>query len=359
MPVSRTSLQKTFAILRQGLRARFSRVDSRSADRYLIVQLASLGDVCLLLRSVRVLAAQGIGFDVVCREAYAPLWRHFFPDAEIFPVETESWQPPVLANLRSRLARRTYGAVFVTSLSPFAAFAESLVRAPRRFGIVEGGRFYRGSRLLYTGRYAAGVNEHVAQRYAGLFAMEFGQDAVRPVPLPLEKPAGDGYVLLHPGGKWKPRRWPVARFVELGQIIHRAGAKVVVVAHPQEQEILAAFTPVQEIGIQVAENIDQLLQAVASCTLFIGNDSGPAHLANLLGKQTIVLWGPGNDRRIRPLGENNTIIKKEIACRPCRQYVHPDRCEQGENLCLQMISVDEVFEKVQEKLSYKNAHVLP
>jgi len=56
-----------------------------------------------------------------------------------------------------------------------------------------------------------------------------------------------------------------------------------------------------------------------------------------------VFWGPGDYHRIRPLGENVKIFKVDVPCRPCRQYVHEDRCERGENVCLRMIRPGEVI----------------
>jgi heptosyltransferase-2 len=81
---------------------------------------------------------------------------------------------------------------------------------------------------------------------------------------------------------------------------------------------------------------------------FIGNDSGPAHYAALIGRPTFVLWGPGNYERVRPLGRNVHVFKKELPCRPCRQ--RGDRCIRGTNECLQMIGVDEVFETFRKKV---------
>ncbi|NTV45745.1 MAG: glycosyltransferase family 9 protein, partial [Chlorobiales bacterium] len=99
-------------------------------------------------------------------------------------------------------------------------------------------------------------------------------------------------------------------------------------------------------GLTTLRDLAYLFRRAA---LLITTDSGPMHLANLYRKQTIVLWGPGNYERIRPLGENNTVLIKEIECRPCRQYKDPERCEQGENICLQSISVEDVLAVLEKK----------
>ena len=75
------------------------------------------------------------------------------------------------------------------------------------------------------------------------------------------------------------------------------------------------------------------------------------HLANLYGKRTIILWGPGSYERIHPIGGNNRILIREIDCRPCRQYITEDHCERGTNECLQRITVEDVIAEADRLLS--------
>ncbi|MBD3166437.1 hypothetical protein GF324_07555 [bacterium] len=123
------------------------------------------------------------------------------------------------------------------------------------------------------------------------------------------------------------------------------GREVRLLVHDSETDLIEAFRPLEAIAgiaLEQTETLHDLIGAVRGCELFIGNDSGPMHLANIYGKRTIILWGPGNYERIRPLGTNNTILIKPISCRPCKQYIHPDRCERGINECLLRIAVKEV-----------------
>jgi ADP-heptose:LPS heptosyltransferase len=89
-------------------------------------------------------------------------------------------------------------------------------------------------------------------------------------------------------------------------------------------------------------SIDELMTEIETSMAFIGNDSGPAHYAALIGKPTTVIWGPGYLERIHPIGKNVQICIIEANCRPCRQK--GDVCKNGKNNCLVDISVDKVME---------------
>jgi len=63
----------------------------------------------------------------------------------------------------------------------------------------------------------------------------------------------------------------------------------------------------------------ELFAAVAKrASVFIGLDSMPAHLAASFNTPTVVVWCGINDPvQWRPVGENVSIIKKDVACAPC------------------------------------------
>jgi ADP-heptose:LPS heptosyltransferase len=246
-----------------------------------------------------------------------------------------------------------YKAVFAVSISPMAAFLSSFVHAGRRLGMIEGGHYYKGSRLLFSEVYNAPFNEHVSKRFDNLFSLQLPGFSSQKTRFQSIEQSGTPYVLIHPGGKWRPRRWPPENYWEIMLSIAQNGYPVKIVVHHSEGDLLDFFAErslPNQVTLCKTNKLEDLISLVKGCTLYLGNDSGPMHLANLYSKKTVILWGPGNYMRIRPIGSNNTIIMKDIACRPCRQYIHPDRCERGNNVCMQLISTEEVCRIVEEKL---------
>lgn len=342
------SLQKKREIFVSGFIHKLRHSPRVTGRDLLIVHLDHLGDVCTLIPSVYPLL-NTYSISVVCKPGMEFVWKEFLPSIRVMPLQNAVWYSEHLIEELSTLLSMHYKAVVVPTITPYAAFLSSLATAEMRIGLIEGGRFFKGSRILYDRVYNAPKHEHVCTRFPKLFAMVDGtcrkpenpplRNAVLPKPM----------VLLHPGGKWKPRRWPAERFLEVAQQISANDVACAILIHESEQELQTFFAGIihnRKITLTLTRNAEDLVAAVRSCSLFIGNDSGPAHLANLLGKETIILWGPGNYDRIHPLGKNNDIIIKPTVCRPCRQYQDGENCRNGENVCLLAIEVEDVMERV-------------
>jgi ADP-heptose:LPS heptosyltransferase len=79
------------------------------------------------------------------------------------------------------------------------------------------------------------------------------------------------------------------------------------------------------------------------CDLFIGNDSGPAHVAAAVGTPTIAIFGSAVSAWYRPLGAHHRVIQvDDMPCRPCF-----DHCTQSENFCITGIPVERVLREVE------------
>ena len=346
------SVRKRALLYRQAVTNKLAPPNDSYNRKVLVIQLDHLGDVCTLIPVVASLTKL-FETDIVCKSGLEELWKEFLPETRVHPLQNSVWSPKIIHEQVPEIFNGAYEATFVATIAPFSGFLASLPISKKRYGLIENGKYYKGSSLIFNKVYNAPPEEHVSLRFKKLFEL-FPK-------VQLEPPQSDfshqgtahPYILIHPGGKWKPRRWPKERYVELARILAQKGNICIFLLHENEHDLLEYFgkvlIPEKNISISVTKNVLDLANAIRNCTLFIGNDSGPAHLANLYRKKSIILWGPGNYQRIRPLGDNNTILIQDIDCRPCRQYRNPDTCQQGENRCLLNISVQNVLDKVPNK----------
>jgi ADP-heptose:LPS heptosyltransferase len=129
-------------------------------------------------------------------------------------------------------------------------------------------------------------------------------------------PAGrshDGAVVIHPGAGKPEKCWPVERFIKLAEKLKRKRIAARVLLGEAEIEKWPADA-IEHIA-QAAEvhrpatPID-LLNQITSASAFVGNDSGPAHLAGIIGVPTIALFGTSPDRW-KPIGPKVTVIHRE------------------------------------------------
>ncbi len=90
---------------------------------------------------------------------------------------------------------------------------------------------------------------------------------------------------------------------------------------------------------------------LAQAALFVGNDSGPAHLAAALGAPTLTIFGSTNPNWTAPLGERAQIVGPHpVPCTPCYLKLCPIGLP-----CLKELTVDEVWREVLELSRGENA----
>jgi len=116
--------------------------------------------------------------------------------------------------------------------------------------------------------------------------------------------AGD-YLLIHPGSGSPAKNWPAERFCKLAKQLNESGRPVRVILGDVElerwpKETISAFESVAQI-VRPASLLE-LYSQIASASALIGNDSGPAHLAGIVGIPTVTLFASSKTTRWRPLG---------------------------------------------------------
>jgi len=169
---------------------------------------------------------------------------------------------------------------------------------------------------------------------------------------------GELLIAFGPGAGASKRHWPLSRFAGLGvwsqEVYH---AQLLIVGGPGEDALGKELQ--QELGDAAINIVGQTtLRHTAAllkrCQLFIGNDSGPIHIATAVGIPVIELschpksrspLSANSPKRFGPWGEKHTIIQPEIPISPCGQ-----ECISDHPHCILGITVDQVKQAVAEQL---------
>lgn len=164
--------------------------------------------------------------------------------------------------------------------------------------------------------------QHAARAYARALGVQAGlrvlADATRIVP-PRSAAAdalwtglGGPVLAMHPGAGATAKRWAACGFAGVAAWWRRAGGSVVTIAGPAESQ----DPPVTDGPVVRTWPLPDVAAILTRATLYLGNDSGVSHLAGAVGARGVVLFGPTDPRRWRPLGDRLVVL--------CAQSVGPE-----------------------------------
>lgn len=165
-------------------------------------------------------------------------------------------------------------------------------------------------------------------------------------------------VLLNPNASdlLPLRKWERGRFVALAQrILDRyPTARVAITGAPSERaaadEMCQTIASPRVISVAGQTSLRELLALYTLAAVMVTNDSGPAHFASLTPMHTVVLFGPETPLLFGSLSPSTTVIWKALACSPCVSVFNHRLSPCRNNVCMQQITVDEVFAAVADAL---------
>ncbi|MFH1227564.1 MAG: glycosyltransferase family 9 protein [Planctomycetota bacterium] len=168
---------------------------------------------------------------------------------------------------------------------------------------------------------------------------------------PLAGRPADRLVIIHPGtsafGAYK--RWAPDRYGQLAdRLISELKCQVLLSWGPGEKplvEQIAAGMKSKPIILDYSQSLKQLAVLLSKATLFIGSDSAPLHLANILRRPLIGLYGPKDPVVYGPWPNrpDAVVIRKELECSPCAKRACDSPVKGPEPKCMELITVDDVF----------------
>lgn len=165
-------------------------------------------------------------------------------------------------------------------------------------------------------------------------------------------------VVLAPGASESRKQWPAERFALVARALEKAGKEVVLVGTPSET-VLCSSIASQLQSPRVKDICGQLNYASLFCLLqqssgFVGNDSGPMHLAATAGIPVVVISCHPKDgdenyhqspRRFGPWGVPHRVLQPLTARAPCA-----DHCSANHSHCIEQISAGDVTEAILDLL---------
>ncbi|MBI3807267.1 MAG: putative lipopolysaccharide heptosyltransferase III [Nitrospirae bacterium] len=329
----------------------------------LIIKLRYIGDVLLATPTVRVIKAARPDVRVtmmVNRGTEDVLSGN--PDMdEILVLDKGSLaaQSQLVAGLR----RRRFDMVIDLTDGDRSAFLSWISGAPVRIGFNDEQR-WRGHYYTQVVQSVPGLRHRIDRDLEVLKPLGIQSDSKNPQLwlTPEEMSSADqlldqlgvqrsqSMVILQPGARYWFKAWPPERFAELAdRLTSRYGCQVLIGGSDQDIDLAQQIRQMAKSSLVIMAGrttIKQFAAIAKKSALFVGSDSGAMHIAAAVGTPVVALFGPSNPREWGPRGGPVEVLYKEIDCRSC---FHPT-CTRGEENCMRLIAVDEVFAAAQRLL---------
>jgi ADP-heptose:LPS heptosyltransferase len=164
-------------------------------------------------------------------------------------------------------------------------------------------------------------------------------------------PRGRGLlVALHASGGRAIKQWDPARFAEVARrLVDEQGATIVLTGAAGDRplvEIISAALPSRRV-IDLAGEVDllELLALLQQVDLLITGDTGPMHMAAVVGTPVVAVFGPSDPVRYAPRGPADRIVRVDLPCSPCNRIrLPPVRCVGHTPDCLVGVAADRVYD---------------
>jgi ADP-heptose:LPS heptosyltransferase len=292
----------------------------------LIIRLRSLGDLVLETPAIAALHSwrPDLRISVLVESRFAAVLERNPAIAELIFSSGSAMQTA------RKLRARHFPLVFNQHGGPRSAILTGFSGSPRRVGWT--GHQYSFMYKVHVpdakefyGREAVHTVEHrVSQFYwAGLprgpipNACAFPQpDAVQSLARKLaEKGIAPHapYAVLQPGARLPEMRWPVARFAELARWLREThGLASVVNLGARDTDVAAEVRPEMRDCTVIPNpplDIRELIALIAGSRIFIGNDSGPVHIAAALQRPSVAIYSVTDPVQWRPWQSPHRVVQ--------------------------------------------------
>ena len=247
---------------------------------------------------------------------------------------------------------KKYDLFFCLPDSLSAATMGAAINAKKSIGFKKNVRF-----LLLTNIYKKHKKLHRVEEYIDLLA-QFSKKKINvpPVYLQTNENKFSNTLIININSEASSRRLPKEKAISIINTIRKnIQHEIVLIGSPAESEFVMEVYQLLDDKKNISNlsgktSLQELVMLFASCKAVLSTDSGPAHLSNALNKNTLVLFGAGDELNTAPFNKDFCTVLRlgKLACEPCVN----NTCElYGIPECLLQLDEHIITEKIQEMLA--------
>lgn len=303
----------------------------------LIIHQGALGDVVLTFASILALRQQFERIDILCQGQIGKLAAKLGLVEKAYPLEAAYFVPLFSAQVDAKIKDlvSSYSRIVVFSFSfdlensIHQTSAKPCLRIPPR----------------PPARDSIHVTDFLLQKLISgrliesVIANDVVSDWQQKYAIRAERLIDALKIIIHPGSGSVRKRWPLARFLKLADILAEKGWEPQFLCGPAESDLEAEIRN-RNRQVHRFNELTDLADELKTAAGYIGNDSGVSHLAGFLGIPCVVIFGPTDPDRWKPPGLWIQVVRPELDCQPCFE-LEPHNCTRSE--CLTNASLESVL----------------
>ena len=293
----------------------------------LLVKLSSLGDIVHTLPAVEDAARLGATFDWAVEEDFAAVPALHRAVRRVIPAALRRWRKDAASSVgealafRRALRHKRYDLTIDAQGLLKSAVVARLARSAGYAGFDRGSARESAATLLYSSSATAPRTDHAVDRIRALFATAIGYQRPREAPAFGLTPLGPSnrYCVLTHGTTWHTKHWPESFWSRIAERAVDAGLTPLLpwlsTAEHDRARRIAGTVPGSEVAPPL--RMDEAIALLSGARAVVGVDSGLAHLAAALGRPTVVVYGPTDQRLTGCLGARARSLQASLPCSPC------------------------------------------
>jgi len=339
------------------------------ARRILVIRHRAAGDLLLTTPAFRALRAglPACRIEVLVARGQGELLEGNVDVDEAIEFDRRSIGSQL--KLYARLARGGWDAVIDLVSNPRSAWMTALTRARVRAGYAIAGRDWAythsvprepmssdGPRLRYAPEAALDIVRALGIPERGLdltfhVSQRVQEKALEAMVELRALPWLRQIVLCHPGGSWPSKTWIPGRFTNVMDLLAKdPDVRVVWMWGPGERDLAEQCQRSMDAESVLAPAMgwQEMGAWMRVASVWVGNDSGPKHLAVALGVPTVTVFGPTHPTTWHPpAGPHRVVMARGLACLHCNANVCPLPGERFHR-CMRDVTVEDVVRAVRE-----------
>jgi ADP-heptose:LPS heptosyltransferase len=352
-------------------------VDIEIPQSILCLQMNAIGDAIMTQPAWSALKYhfKECSIDLICRPHIAPIFTEDLAINSIYPFESQRYRPWRFKDpkrLEKIWAQNRYDLIFdFTALPLTSAVCAKQSSSPTigfqrpvdtPMGEIDLGRFYDKAfpysetaplRELMMLPIALWKGKTFEKRAPVIKLSTDILDSSRQI---LNKNRIDeGFIVIHPGAKWTPKRWPISYWIDLiKQLIRKDSLQIVVMGSESDVKIINSicngFKRIHVLPL-MSNNLAISSAIIKMAAICLCNDSAAMHVAAAVGTKSVAIFGPVSPKRSAPSEDVGCyVLYENMFCSPCTLYYSKERCRRGINFCMHAIQPEALRLKIHQAI---------